>query len=242
MQYQLAPFDAERNKEGEKVIVPARAQLSGHKSLVLKKRDNGQWHHTEPQEQHELQGITEVKSHNAELRAHARNMHKQVVKDGCGRDPSTHVLQHNGRCLCEPRASVVAFFFLRQRQWQSVHEVYRKETMIVARTLLLSHTSLSRHSLMPPHSLKQTHSTASHRGSLIAYTPQAIVLHGVLRGTHALARLMRTFSFFSCPRGEKYLRTHPTKDEACGRGVRLLEPPHAMTRSTTSIVITGSCV
>ena len=31
---------------------------------------------------------------------------------------------------------------------------------------------------------------------------------------------MRTFSLFSCPRRDIDLRTHPTKDEACGRGVR----------------------
>ena len=41
-----------------------------------------------------------------------------------------------------------------------------------------------------------------------------------LWSTHAHVRLIRTFSFFSCPRGDKNLRTHPTKDEACGRGVR----------------------
>ena len=33
-------------------------------------------------------------------------------------------------------------------------------------------------------------------------------------------RFSWTFSCFSCPRGDMYLRTHPTKDEACGRGVR----------------------
>ena len=88
--------------------------------------------------------------------------------------------------------------------------------------LLLSHTSLSRHCLMSSSmelsptrnevSLKQTHTGASHRGSLLAWTPQTTALHGVPWRTHALVRMMRTFSFFSCPKGDVYLRTHPTKD------------------------------
>ena len=49
----LQNLTPERNKEGEKAIAPARAQLGGLKSLVLMKRDHGQWHHPEAQEQHE---------------------------------------------------------------------------------------------------------------------------------------------------------------------------------------------
>ena len=127
--------------------------------------------------------------------------------------------------------------------------------IFVARTLLLSHTSLSRHSLMPFHwcfdlfspthnkvSLKQTYTTASHRGSLIAQTPQATALHGVLRCTHALARLMRTFSLVLSERRYGISAPIPRKMRPADVELGLLEPPSALTRSTASIVIAGPCV
>ena len=58
---------------------------------------------------------------------------------------------------------------------------------------------------------KQTHTRASYRSSLMSQTPQATALHGVLRGTHALVRMLRTF-FFLFSSEKRYTYPHPSHE------------------------------